>query len=86
MNFGQALDVLRQGKKVKRKEWDRVWLATAANQCLIYMFLDGGTRHVTWSPTQGEILADDWEVSDFKPEPQTVKVPPNDFFRAMGAR
>ena len=87
MNFAEALNHLHRGEKLKRAEWDKgVWLALSANQRLITLFLDGGSRSVTWSPTQHEILTEDWEVSNYVPEPQVVKVPPNDFFRPMGAR
>lgn len=86
MRFDEALRNLRAGARLKRTGWDGVWLQMTANKQIITLFLDRGASSVTWTPSLGEIMSEDWEISEEKPAPQMVKVPPNDFFKPMGAR
>lgn len=69
MNFGQALDVLRQGGRVARTGWNGkdMWLAlqvpdehSKMRRPYIYMKpVDGDL--VPWVASQTDLLADDWE-------------------------
>ena len=70
MNFGQALDVLRNSGKVSREGWNGrgMWLALQvpdANSKMtlpyIYMRTSGEVGHlVPWLASQTDILSDDW--------------------------
>jgi len=71
MNFGQALEALKQGKRVYRSNWNGVgmWmeldipdLFSIANlTCIIYIKHPDGTRY-PWFTSQTEILAEDWDI------------------------
>ena len=76
MNFGQALELLKQGKKLQRKGWNGVglWLELEvpdadSKMTLPYIFLsypdDAKTTpgaKVPWLPSQTDTLAEDWQV------------------------
>jgi hypothetical protein len=58
MNFSDALVALKDGKKVKRKEWD-YWLMLFDSRFIID---NNGDK---WDNMEGyHILAADWEVID----------------------
>lgn len=70
MNFGQALEELKKGKKVKRSFWGGYWFISKVpvdteltewiEPFIIARLKDGG-----WAPAQpyqGDLLANDWEV------------------------
>ena len=74
MNFGEALAVLKDGKKVARTGWNGkgMWVElqtpdTNSKMTLPYLFLNypvdaqntPGAR-VPWLASQTDILADDW--------------------------
>jgi len=54
-------------------------------QPIIELYVDNGTRRVTWTPTQREILADDWERMD-KPPAQGVNASGFDAHTPMGGK
>lgn len=72
MNFGEAIEAMKAGKRVRRKAWDNdTWITVdyiACSQPYISLgrddFFDG---HKTWIPRLEDMLAEDWEV---KTEPQ----------------
>lgn len=76
MNFGQALESLKQGNKVARSGWNGVglWLELQqpdnfSKMTLPYIFINypenakttPGAR-VPWLASQTDMLADDWTI------------------------
>lgn len=76
MNFGQALESLKQGNKVARNGWNGVglWLElqqpdSFSKMTLPYIFINypenakttPGAR-VPWLASQTDMLADDWTI------------------------
>ena len=73
MNFGEAIQAMKDGKRVRRKGWDIVWLAinnSEGRPSFIYLGIDNEAfdKGHPWTPTQTEMMAEDWEI---KTEPQT---------------
>lgn len=72
MNFGEAIQAMKDGKRVRRKGWDIVWLAINnleyGRPSFIYLGIDNAAfdKGHPWTPTQAEMMAEDWEI---KPEP-----------------
>jgi hypothetical protein len=76
MNFGQALETLKSGGKVRRSGWNGVglWLELQtpdahSKMTLPYIFmsypLDAKTTpgaRVPWLASQTDVLAEDWSV------------------------
>jgi Protein of unknown function (DUF2829) len=76
VNFGQALEAMKQGKKAKRKHWGGYWFIgyveirepipytkwsnIDSTQMIIARLKDGG--YVPATPYQEDLLAEDWEV------------------------
>lgn len=72
MNFGQAIEALKEGKKVQRIGWNGkgMWLAlqipdahSKMQRPYIYMS-DAESKLVPWLASQTDILAEDWEIVD----------------------
>lgn len=70
MNFGQAIEVLKEGNKVARKGWNGkgMWLAlqrpgeySKMQQPYIYMSPADG-KLIPWLASQADVLAEDWQV------------------------
>lgn len=74
MNFGQIIELLKQGKKASRKGWNgkNMWVElqrpdTHSKMTLPYLYLNypldaqntPGAR-VPWLASQTDILAEDW--------------------------
>lgn len=72
MNFGQAIEALKQGQRVTRAGWNGkgMWLALQVPDAYskmtlpyIYMRTAGEIGHlVPWLASQTDILAEDWSV------------------------
>lgn len=70
MKIGEAIDAIKEGKKVARKEWhegDYVSLYTPEineknPDVLPYIEIKVDGKYFPWSATQPDILADDWCV------------------------
>ena len=63
MNFSKALELLKQGKKVRRKEWGKSTKIFIRNGQL---FIDNDEEECNYANTSaycilGDMLADDWE-------------------------
>lgn len=56
MDFGLALDALRRGERVRRRDWGDAWVRLKDNG--FYMW--HRDRDVAWVPTWDEMLATDW--------------------------
>ena len=72
MNFGEAIEAMRDGKRVCRKDWENKWLAINNLEydrpSFIYYCKDNSIdEYPVWYPNQEDMLTDDWEI---KPEPQ----------------
>lgn len=71
MNFGQALELIKQGKKVKRAHWGGYWYidkirikphpehAVFTNMILAFT---KDYRYVPATAYQEDLLAEDWEI------------------------
>lgn len=74
MNFGQALQVLKEGiypdAKVRRSGWNGKGMYISlqvpdlnSKMRLPYVYLSTVTGHfVPWNPNNIDMLADDWEI------------------------
>lgn len=71
MNFGKAIEQLKQGKKIKRAGWGGYWfianesiegevIPLALNGMIIAKLKDGG--YAPGTAYQADILAEDWDV------------------------
>lgn len=78
MNFGQALEALKAGKKVKRAIWGGYWFikktipveiipgdsmdSVGCMNVLIVAKLKDNAGYAPATPYQADILAEDWEI------------------------
>jgi hypothetical protein len=70
MNFGQAIEALKQGKKVSRSGWNGkgMWLALQvpdanSKMSLPYIYMFTATKDlVPWLASQTDVLSDDWGI------------------------
>ena len=72
MNFGEAIQAMKDGKRVCRKEWKNKWLAINnlkyGYPSFVYCCQDNSIdEYPAWYPNQADMLAEDWEI---KPETQ----------------
>lgn len=69
MNFGDALKALKDGKRVRRDGWSHdAWLTLQmpdehGNRIV-------STNSVPWSPSQMDLLSEDWMASEIEPLPR----------------
>ena len=73
MNFGEAIQAMKDGKRVCRKGWKNKWLAinNLEYDCpsFIYLGIDDAADKVhPWTPTQSEMMAEDWEIKTEPPK------------------
>ncbi len=64
MTFGFAVEAMRKGCKVTRREWGGEWIALCSpntDSAYFYMFTRDD-QVVRWVPGDDDILADDWRV------------------------
>ncbi len=78
MNFGQALEALKEGKKVHRSGWNgkniHVYLPEGYSatdhgvfktvEDVLCMFNAQGRHQPGWTASQSDMLAEDWSVKD----------------------
>lgn len=79
MNFGEAIQAMKDGKRVCRKGWTNKWLAINNLKCddssFIYFCKDNSiAEYPVWYPNQEDMLAEDWKI---KPEPQKRNISSN---------
>ena len=75
MNFGQAIEALKAGKKVARDGWNGkgMWLNaqfpdedSKMTHPYLYMIIPDcieGIRRLPWQPAQVDLFAEDWEIA-----------------------
>lgn len=63
MNFGQALEVLKNGQRAKRDGWGRarLWIELTPHDRIDMRSASHGWVP-RWRPTQADMLANDWRV------------------------
>jgi hypothetical protein len=65
MNFGQAIELLKQGKKVKRAAWGGYWYIDyefwGDGSPVIIAVLKDDEGRAPAQAYQGDMLAEDWE-------------------------
>lgn len=69
MNFGQAIETLKTGGKVRREGWNGkgMWLAlqvpdSHSKMTLPYIYMSTVTGDlVPWLASQSDVLAEDWQ-------------------------
>lgn len=61
MNFEWALQQLRAGKHVRRKN-EAYWLRLTDGSDRINAHRNNDSTGVVWAPDQADIIADDWEL------------------------
>ena len=70
MNFGQAIQALKNGSKVSRNGWNgkNMWLAlqvpdTNSKMSLPYIYMfTADAKLVPWLASQTDVLAEDWGI------------------------
>ena len=71
MDFGEAIRLLKAGKRVKRAEWlePGQWLAlqkpdAGSKMTAPYLYKTNQSVLVPWLPGQNDMLAEDWQTVD----------------------
>jgi hypothetical protein len=68
MTFGQALEALKLGKKVARKNWiDRFMVCDQLSETTypaFEIYSNTGGFIQLWRASAGDVLADDWQIVD----------------------
>lgn len=85
IDFGQAIAQLKAGQRVRRANWNGkgMWLKLQmpdehSKMTLPYIYIEYPAGHpaypdgsrVPWSPSQTDILWEDWVVLDAQPSPE----------------
>lgn len=55
-DFGMALDSLKRGERIKRKDWGDAYVSIKDKG----FYMRHRDKDVAWVPTWEELLADDW--------------------------
>lgn len=77
MNFGEAIEAMKLGKKVCRKGWNGkgMWLAIQnpdehSKMTCPYIYMKTAQDNlIPWLASQADMLADDWELKEETPAP-----------------
>lgn len=74
MNFGEAIQAMKDGKRVRRKDWENdTWITVnyMAYNRPAYISLGRDNSfdgHKPWYPSQEDMLAEDWEIKAEAPK------------------
>lgn len=73
MNFGEAIESMKDGKRVCRKGWKNKWLAINNLKYGYPLFVYCGKdnsfdEYPAWYPGQEDMLAEDWEIKTEPPK------------------
>lgn len=58
VDFSMALDVLKRGQRVRRRDWGDSFVVIHDKS--FFMWMPHRNKEVAWVPTWEEMLADDW--------------------------
>lgn len=58
IDFSMALEVLKRGERVRRRDWGNAYIKI--DKSGFYMHMPNRQKDVAWVPTWEEMLADDW--------------------------
>ena len=83
MNFGDALTLIKHGKRLTRTGWNGKNLYVKLQEpdllskmSLPYIYIKTAQNHFTpWSATNSDILANDWEISEVSNGFEKVSTP-----------
>jgi hypothetical protein len=66
MNFGEALEALKAGKKVRRREWDSfLFIKEDEDYPFPVIYVDVEFLELeTYTPQHDDLLAEDWVIVD----------------------
>ncbi len=59
MKFGQALEEMKKGKKVRRNDWNKMFLFFNSDTLILE---DPMKFKKVWQPLKNDLLANDWKV------------------------
>lgn len=74
MNFGEAIEEMKKGKRVRRKDWENdTWITvdylTYNRPAYISLGRDNSfDGHKPWIPRPEDMLAEDWEIKTEPPK------------------
>lgn len=57
-DFGMALDALKRGQRIRRRDWGQAYIKLESGG--FYMWMPSRGKDVAWVPTWEEMLATDW--------------------------
>ncbi|HDK7179210.1 TPA: DUF2829 domain-containing protein [Clostridium botulinum] len=66
MNLRKALELLKEGKKVARKDWDKnIWIQARcplleSKKYLPYIYKNDGKKLMPWKSNENDLTANDW--------------------------
>lgn len=70
MNFGEALECLKEGRRITTRGWGHAYIqlyepddTDVVSMSYIFMGLESGVR-VVWVPTHTELLDEGWKIYD----------------------
>jgi hypothetical protein len=67
MDFGKALNMLRNGKLLRRRAWGMsahiLLVPESADMGAMLVEVASGTRPVAWMPRHEDLMAEDWEIA-----------------------
>jgi hypothetical protein len=66
MNFSKAIALILDGKAIYRKSWkdNKFYVFVDSSRKKECLFSDGYDDYLTWTPTQDDIFAEDWEENE----------------------
>ena len=60
MTFGQALELMKLGRKVKRARWSNIFTGCIMLDIGSFLYITTEETTTLYIPTNGDLLADDW--------------------------
>jgi hypothetical protein len=60
MTFGQALELLKLGRKVKRAKWDNLFVGCVILDIGSFLYINTEETTILYIPTNEDLLANDW--------------------------
>lgn len=83
MDFGEAFKHLMAGERIAMIEWSPGTFLMKRQITpgveIVELYVDHGSRRITWSPSQRELLNQFWMIAP-KPGPKVIEVEGTNFF------